>query len=80
MRRQWLPTLERAGIDRHVTVSKLRSSNISWRYRAGEAPLSVAAEVGHRRAAMSLDPYAAFIDTDDTGHKLDAFLDEAAAR
>ena len=56
--RQWWPTMQRAGIEKHMTPHSLRHTFASWQLMAGTPPQVVQMRLGHSNISTTSTIYA----------------------
>ncbi|MGJ3402922.1 site-specific integrase [Glutamicibacter sp. Je.9.36] len=56
--RHWWPTMERAGINKHLNPHSLRHTFASWQLMAGTPPQVVQMRMGHSSLATTSNAYA----------------------
>ena len=74
-RRVWKPALDRAGIEKHVTIHDLRGTAASWLIHRGATIKELAKMLGHADASVTLNRYGHLYDEDMK--RLGEAIDEA---
>jgi site-specific recombinase XerD len=63
-RRVWKPALDKAGIEKYVTIHDLRGTAASWLIHRGATIKELAKMLGHADASVTLNRYGHLYDED----------------